>query len=310
MDARVDQLEPDGREPVQLYYDSLPLLIWYIYLKDMALYSNGGTPWHWHPDIEVFWVIQGGLEVDTNEQHFTLEEGEGLFINTGILHRFQGRPGPEPLVLIMAFDSQFVAGFYQSVFEKKYITPVLECRSLEAMKLSPTVADHRKIFELMEHACEVREHAEEGYEFEMRNTLSSIWFLIYTLAKPYLAKPVSVPDPETDRIKEMMLYVQQHYMEPIALTDIADAAHISERECLRCFNRFLNVTPFTYLSEYRIQRAAQMLCETQDSITDIAYACGFSGTSYFGKMFKKYRDVTPSQYRAQHQKEEKTVKDL
>ena len=93
-----------------------------------------------------------------------------------------------------------------------------------------------------------------------------------------------------ERIKKMMLYIRDHYSEKISLEEIAVSANISGRECLRCFRDMLNISPFGYLMDYRIRRAAGLLRETDRTVTDIAFTCGFFGTSYFGKSRKHLRE--------------------
>ena len=58
-----------------------------------------------------------------------------------------------------------------------------------------------------------------------------------------------------------------------------------------------------YLNQYRINRAAEMLLGTDESIEDIAYDCGFNDISYFIKLFKRYKNKTPLKYRAEGQEE-------
>ncbi len=291
------------REYVSRNQEEMPVLLWYTWYKDTNLYMEGDVPWHWHPEVELIQIIKGRMEIFTNHENFILEPGDGVFFNSGVMHSMRALPGEEPLELMTLFDPQFISGTYNSIFEKKYVSPILECHSLEAMHLQTLHANHRKIFDLLKHACDAMEYQGVGYEFIIRNDLSSIWSLLYKEAKSYLSETPVVVSPGEERIKQMMTYVQEHCEEKITLEDIADSANISERECLRTFQQFLNTTPFTYLLEYRVRRAARQLCDTGDSITDIAYACGFSSPSYFGKVFKKIMNCSPGEYRKAHEQE-------
>jgi AraC-like DNA-binding protein len=57
-----------------------------------------------------------------------------------------------------------------------------------------------------------------------------------------------------------------------------------------------------YLSYYRVERACHLLAATSVTVTETAYRCGFNDSSYFVKIFKKYKGTTPRQYRKQFQK--------
>lgn len=285
-----ENLEEDVLHPVE----GFP----HMYDCDEIIGHPGGlVPWHWHADVEFMWVMQGSMRLDTSNHSYTLHTGEAAFVNSNILHYKEPLPGVSPMSLNQLFDVQLLAGGYKNIFEQKYITPVIECRELEALIFRPSVARQRKIIELLRHSYDTAEQGEYGYEFTVRNDLSSVWCLLCKEAEPVLKAKKSVSSQGEERIKKMMLYIRDHYSEKISLEQIAAAANISERESLRCFQDMLKTTPFTYLMDFRIRRAASLIRETDRSITDIAFACGFFGTSYFGKIFKKCMDCTPGQYR-------------
>ena len=98
-------------------------------------------------------------------------------------------------------------------------------------------------------------------------------------------------------MKTALNYIKHNYNHEVSLDDIAKSCNISKSECCRSFKRILNMTPFEYLMEYRILKASEELAKNDKSISNIAISNGFNGTSYFGKVFKKYIGSTPSEYR-------------
>ena len=101
----------------------------------------------------------------------------------------------------------------------------------------------------------------------------------------------------TERMKQILSYIHNHYNEKIAVGDIAKYVNISRSECFRSFKRFMNRRPVEYINEYRLSIATKYLRETEISITDIYTKCGFENASYFGKIFKSVYGITPLQYR-------------
>lgn len=80
----------------------------------------------------------------------------------------------------------------------------------------------------------------------------------------------------------------------------ARAANIGERECLRCFQRTVRLSPMQYLLKYRVARGAEMLrAEPGCSVSQIAVACGFDSPSNFSKMFRRFYGLSPREYRQQ-----------
>lgn len=83
----------------------------------------------------------------------------------------------------------------------------------------------------------------------------------------------------------------------ISIDDMAKTACISRTECFRCFREILNKTPSEYLNEYRLAMAATLLSDTDKTLSDICYSCGFKSPSYFGKRFKERSGMSPKKYR-------------
>ena len=78
---------------------------------------------------------------------------------------------------------------------------------------------------------------------------------------------------------------------------IAASASVSASECLRCFHSIIHCTPIQYLRRYRIQRSAELLRQTDMSVSEIGVLCGFQEMSYFARSFKEIRGCTPTEYR-------------
>jgi len=100
----------------------------------------------------------------------------------------------------------------------------------------------------------------------------------------------------------------QHLVRAIALMDesienpvspsvIAERLDISTRQLERLFGRYLNSTPKHYYMERRLQRAQNLLVQTEQSITQIAMACGFQSTSHFSKVFRSRFGRSPLSHR-------------
>lgn len=96
-------------------------------------------------------------------------------------------------------------------------------------------------------------------------------------------------------------YVYQHYREKILLDDIADHLHISPTYLSRIFSKEMKIRLQEYISQFRVERAANLLKYSGEPIARIGDYVGFPSQSYFGNTFKKYMGMTPGQYREKYQ---------
>jgi AraC-like DNA-binding protein/nitrogen-specific signal transduction histidine kinase len=103
---------------------------------------------------------------------------------------------------------------------------------------------------------------------------------------------------EAQRIARMaMAHIHEHYGEQVSREDLARRLAVSERYLTRCFGQETGLTPIAYLNRYRVQRAIEMLQRDELTVTEIALACGFSDSSYFGRVFLRETGLPPSEYR-------------
>lgn len=288
------ELKDTGEEIVAHANNPFPHTAYYV---EPERFPGGYIPWHWHADLEVMYVAQGKMTLKTNIGEYTLSAGDAIFINTNVLHFQKPYKGMKVITLNQVFDTSLISGRYKSIFEQKYVEPILGCQEIDVMIFKQSDVRHRKIIELIKLSQDAADEKAYGYEIMVRNYLSSMWLLLCQEAQDKInAKKITGSTGE-DRLKVMMRYIQSHYMDKILLRDIAYAANISEREAMRTFRNNLNVTPFNYLMEYRLRMAMVRLSETSDSISQIAYDCGFCSPSYFGKEFRKYTGCTANEYR-------------
>lgn len=85
--------------------------------------------------------------------------------------------------------------------------------------------------------------------------------------------------------------------EPMAPSEVAGKLGISVRQLERLFGKFLNTSPKRYIMEMRLHRARNLIVQTENSITDIAMACGFNSTSHFSKVFRSHFGISPVSHR-------------
>ncbi len=100
-----------------------------------------------------------------------------------------------------------------------------------------------------------------------------------------------------ENIEIAVRYIEKHYSEPICLDDIIKSIHVSKYHFIRQFKRAVGITPYSYLTNYRINISKTLLRTTKKSVAEIAQKCGFSDTSNFITHFKNHTGQKPLQYR-------------
>jgi signal transduction histidine kinase/AraC-like DNA-binding protein/ABC-type sugar transport system substrate-binding protein len=112
-----------------------------------------------------------------------------------------------------------------------------------------------------------------------------------------LGNPHTNPPHLGTAARQAMAFIQQHYMQRITREQIAHAAGVSESYLTQVFQHELGMTPWVYLTRFRVAHACALLRNTDDSITDIAVSVGFDDPGYFSKVFRGEIGKTPREFR-------------
>ncbi len=98
-------------------------------------------------------------------------------------------------------------------------------------------------------------------------------------------------------LAEVLRFCEAHFADDIGVPQLAAKMFLSPGRFTEIFKQEMGVPPGEYLRNLRLSHAQTLLRTTDNSATDIAYACGFSDATQFSRAFKKAFDVTPSEYR-------------
>lgn len=249
------------------------------------------VPWHWHEALEFDYVVSGAVKVSTAGQIQTFQKGEGFFLNTNVLASMVNL---EDCVLDShLFHPVFLGGHFKSVFETKYLNPVLQNKNLELMPLRGDTPTGKQLLNRLRQLARLQ--ASPNTEFQTRSLLSEIWLLLLEEMKNTDLQ--AMPTKNQDRLLTMMAFIQEHYAEKLTLEEIAHTAAVSTRECLRCFRSAIDRSPIEYLTDYRLQMACKLLEDTDLPVTEVALRTGFGSSSYFTKMFRRAYGKTPVAHR-------------
>ena len=137
-----------------------------VYLDE---YKQSGYPWHWHDEMEIACIEQGSLEIGIHQRKLQLNCGDGIFINAGVLHSYthiDKMPCRMPNVL---FHPIMLYGTEGSVFQKKYIVPLMEAPDISYVVFRQDVPWQKQILEKIRRCYRLGREREYGYEILMRN---------------------------------------------------------------------------------------------------------------------------------------------
>lgn len=249
-------------------------------------------PVHWHLDYEFIHVVEGQYNLFWGGKKTVLEQDEYCIIQDGVLH------GDDEDVMPCKYESvvfDFNLVRIKNFLHDSFLNDIAEHRVILNKKFTVSEPDVKKevdsIFELLKTK-------EPGFELFTVGRLLCLFGYIKK-AKLYSEdeKVLDKNKIRTEQLKSVLNLIAENYNKDLSLDDMADKAGMSPKYFCRVFHEMTHRTPIEYLNAYRIDQSCTLLRNSDDSLINIAYNCGFNDFSYFIKIFKKYKGMTPHKYR-------------
>lgn len=287
------QLDREQKELKSHGSYGFPVLVSY---ERLSYFDTGEFPWHWHPEIELTLVMEGEIAYQVNDSLYHLKAGEGLFCNTNVLHSGHGTDEPDCSYLSITFHPRLLYGYSSSVMQNKYMNHILKSPALASIHFVPETDWQRLVLEKLERIRLLDKEHPVSEELQIQIALLEIWQQIFEHVDTESAD-YAENGRDTERIRQIMEYIQKHYAEKITLEDLAEQIHLCRSESCRLFKRYMNESMFDYLLGYRIERSLELLKQSGLDVTQIAGQVGFANPGYYSRIFKRKMGCTPLEYR-------------
>lgn len=240
-------------------------------------------PVHWHDELEIIYVKKGKLKICIQEEWFEGTMGKLFFVNPGELHFMESDDELVEYYTIL-FPMEFIAFWSEDILEQKKRRLPADIKNLEIEK---------EIRCLIEELITTNDEKEFGYKLHTRILLLQVMEL-FLIKKLFLQ--VTTGNSVTLQ-REMISYIQEHYDEKITLQMLAEEFHLSEKYISEYFKEHFAIGFMQYVGHLRMTKAKHLLLDTDLSITDVAFSCGFNSVNLFIRKFKELYQITPLQYR-------------
>ena len=246
---------------------------------------------HYHDFYEIYIQDLGTHEHIVNSSFFKLSPHDVMLLKPHILHQSISLDLHTRTVIY--FTDKFLHAFFSEQAVKELMRPF----QYEVLSLSP---EH-----YYRAAALVNELSHADFYHLAPSTYLNVAELLVIFAKsieehPGLCSKKQNPDPlqHSPAIQSPLItYVHENFLTLTNLEEIADTFFITPSHMCRTFKKLTGFTIFQYINMLKIQKACELLHNTQKSITDIAMECGFNSAMYFGRTFKATLGLTPTEYR-------------
>ncbi|MBB3113763.1 AraC family L-rhamnose operon regulatory protein RhaS [Paenibacillus phyllosphaerae] len=252
------------------------------------------TELHRHADFsELVIVLSGNATHIVNTDASFIKKGDVFVINGTTPHAYKDPANFKICNIMYRSEMLQYAGpdlrtssGYQTLF---ILEPYYRSIHPYRNKLSLPVPSLESISPLIAAMVEEYENQAQGYQTML---LSQFIGLVVYLSRQFDLHQEANPS-NLHHVASAISYMEDHYLEPLTLQEIADHANISARHLNRIFRSYYETTPIAYLQRLRLERAYNLLKQTSLPVTQVSYECGFNDSNYFTRQFTKSYGVSP-----------------
>ncbi|CAM3782227.1 helix-turn-helix domain-containing protein [Marinicrinis lubricantis] len=251
-------------------------------------------PHHWHQHIEFLYFVRGEARIECNSHSMEVGPGDLVVVNSNDLHH--GVSLSEDLLYFALIADTSVLGSHSvDAVDTKYITPIAQNRILFQHKIT----NDSRIQQCMDQLLAEFRERDFGYELAIK---SYLYQLLTILIRNYVTRIISPVEYNTrlrnlERFNPIFQYIEQHFEQKITVDVLAGLIQMSRFHFSRVFRDLTNKSVTEYVHMIRIHHAEHLLRSTTMTISEIALAAGYNDIYYFSRMFKQYKNVSPSIYR-------------
>jgi AraC-like DNA-binding protein len=256
------------------------------------------APWHYHPHYEFVLVLKSTGRRMVGDHIGYFEDDDLVFMGSLLPH-------------VWVNDTQYLNGEADHQADALVLHFTEDFLGTDFMKI-PEIEKFRKVLKLSERGLVIKGEARdkinelikkmpEANGLQRLATLLLIFDIMSSTHEyEFLASPKFIQNfhyDSSDRFKKITSYIMQNFDRDISLPEIASEASMGVTAFCNFFKEQFRVTFVEYLNTVRIGHACKLLSMNDRNIVEVAYECGFNNLANFNRQFKKFKNMTPSEYR-------------
>jgi AraC-like DNA-binding protein/mannose-6-phosphate isomerase-like protein (cupin superfamily) len=294
--AMESQHDPVREEVVVYQNPFLFLKVWEVQSDSPSMGIPDVWPWHYHKEVEFLALTEGGGGIQTKDDYQTLNYGDVMLFGSSQLHRIH-KALPSPLRFIV-LQVDLLQHFDQSSL------PYLHCFSeltLPLGKLNYIFRENpearKEAFSIILDIYKESQDRKRGYELAIGAAIKRLlWLLLRYDSQTIIAQENK--EIEVGRLRPVFDYVERNLGGKITVEDVCSLLNFSYAYFIRYFRSTMGLSFVEFVNYKRIKKAERLLLTRDLSITEIACDVGISSTAQFYKLFKRYNQFSPGEFKA------------
>lgn len=255
---------------------------------------------HWQKGMELLRITSGKMECLVDGKVFELYKGDICIINENQLHRIYPDDKCECMYQCLMIDSSLFTN-NKEIYDL-YIKPILEDEHFTHIITRANKPFTKELNVLLDAIYELDNTNPKAKELLIVAYMHMLLQKIYTYYKEKSNDNVDISFYDLILYRKLADYIYDNYKEKITLEELSKYGSISRNKCCALFKKYAQNSPIDFINLHRLEVSINLLENTDESISAIAFDCGFGQQSYYNRLFLKRYGMTPKEYRNKKKK--------
>lgn len=271
-----------------------PLFPYITYLCSIPL-DFSHVPLHWHDEMEIIYIKKGRGIITVDFTSYPVSAGTLALIIPGQLHSIEQYENDSIEYENIIFHPHILLSKQTDTCSQDFFSPLMNGTLSIPVLYQPGDPHYAEIAACIDANDEISKTNPPAYQLYIKSQLYMLFFILFNKCSTR-----DVPkkgEKSLEKMKLILKYVENNYMEKITIESMAAEVHLSQSHFMKYFKNTMGTSFIDYLNEYRLTMASRLLISSDSSILAIATEVGFENLSYFNRSFKKRFHQTPREYR-------------
>lgn len=224
------------------------------YITNLSSEYMGVTN-HWHEEAELTLIKSGKCIYKIDLVEYEVEEGDILFVPPLFLHSITLGNNKKVSSETYVFHLKFLGGNSTDICSTRYLAPIMNQEFSMPYVIKPNYPAYVSLRKIFNQINTTYDESIIGYELALKSLFLQTIFLLLQYSKK-----VAVPETEkvSDKIKNVLDYIELHYSETITVSQLAKLCYFSDYHFMRFFKKHMNMTCVEYINNLRLEKAVEL----------------------------------------------------
>lgn len=273
-----------------------------------TIVSNGSPDilFHWHPELEINFIHEGSARFHIDYDFFNSQKGDIILVRPNGMHSIHPIGSQEHHMETFQFHLDMIGASIIDQVSLRYLQPLQNSYYKFIYRITSDMEGYDEIKKCLFQIFDLSKKEGRHFELLLKSKINELMYYLYYY-KYVIKKSTEDVYRKNEKIRELIDFINNNYESDLSIEKLADFIGYSKTHFMTVFKQHTGTSCTEFVIKVRLSKACELLINSTSPILEIANKIGFNNLSNFNRQFKRYHNMTPSQYRLNYSKPKESM---